>query len=166
MRTTLKTLAVGVTLLVVGAFAASQFDLLDMVNPFDSETVIRDHAAVLESAVERARSKLEYTTLATRFVGDRFTISELYDVYRAVWGVDPGDKANFARKVKGTEGFAVPTDHTTPRRGRPARRRGSGLFDRHPSHQLGLLLLEVLELDLVVVEGLMQLGQLLHDPLR
>lgn len=66
-----------------------------------------DHDRILGDAVERARAKLEYTTLATRFVPDPFTLGDLYDVYRAIWGVDPGDKANFARKVKNTPGFMV-----------------------------------------------------------
>ena len=81
-----------------------------------------DHADILAVAVERARAKLEYTTLATRFVPDPFTIGDLYDVYRAVWGVDPGDKANFSRKVKGTDGFVTETDRTAPTagRGRPS----------------------------------------------
>ncbi len=92
-----------------------------------------DHDRILETAVERARAKLEYTTLATRFVPQPFTIGDLYDVYRAVWGVDPGDKANFARKVKGTEGFLTETDRTAPNvgRGRP-----SMLFTSGPATHL------------------------------
>jgi 8-oxo-dGTP diphosphatase len=83
-----------------------------------------DHSRIIDDAVERTRAKLEYTTLATRFVREPFTISDLYDVYRAVWGADPGDKANFARKVKRTEGFVIPTGTTGPRsgRGRPSMR--------------------------------------------
>ena len=93
-------------------------DLADGYGP----ALALDHGRILDDAVERTRAKLEYTTLATRFVPDRFTISDLYDVYRAVWGADPGDRANFARKVKGTDGFVVGTDHRTPRtgRGRPS----------------------------------------------
>ena len=92
-----------------------------------------DHDRILAAAVERARAKLEYTTLATRFVPQPFTIGDLYDVYRAVWGVDPGDKANFARKVKGTDGFLTETDRTAPNvgRGRP-----SMLFTSGPATHL------------------------------
>ncbi len=92
-----------------------------------------DHAAILATAVERARAKLEYTTLATRFVPDPFTIGDLYEVYRAVWGVDPGDKANFSRKVKTTDGFLTETDRAAPSVGRGRR---SMLFTAGPATHL------------------------------
>jgi 8-oxo-dGTP diphosphatase len=92
-----------------------------------------DHDRILADAVERVRSKLEYTTLATRFVPDPFTIGELFDVYRAVWGVDPGDKANFSRKVKGTQGFVVRTARTTAPSGRG---RPSMLYTAGPATRL------------------------------
>ena len=48
-RSTVKAAVAAVTFVVVGLFAAAQFDLLGALNPFRSETVVRDHAAVLES---------------------------------------------------------------------------------------------------------------------
>jgi 8-oxo-dGTP diphosphatase len=79
-----------------------------------------DHDQILADAVERARAKLEYTTLATAFCADAFTIGELRHVYEVVWGI-PLDPRNFNRKVTTTEGFVVPTGQTrSPETGRPA----------------------------------------------
>ena len=66
-----------------------------------------DHSAIVHEAIERTRSKLEYTTLATAFCPPEFTISQLRRVYEAVWNtrLDPG---NFHRKVKNTPDFLQP----------------------------------------------------------
>jgi len=88
-----------------------------------------DHARILADGLERARSKLEYTPLATAFVTEPFTISELRAVYETVWG-EPLHAANFHRKVLSVPGFAESTGETTrsggPRGGPRARlyRRG------------------------------------------
>ncbi|NGO72568.1 NUDIX hydrolase [Streptomyces boncukensis] len=79
-----------------------------------------DHAQILLDGVERARAKIEYSSLATAFCPPEFTVGELRRVYEAVWGVAL-DPRNFHRKVTGTPGFLVPTGGTTTRQGgRPA----------------------------------------------
>jgi 8-oxo-dGTP diphosphatase len=75
-----------------------------------------DHASILADGLERARAKLEYTPLATSFVGPAFTISELRAVYAAVWGADP-HAGNFHRKVLSVPGFVVDADEVTERGG-------------------------------------------------
>lgn len=79
-----------------------------------------DHRQILSDGLERARAKLEYSTLATAFLGERFTVGELREVYEAVWGVAI-EPRNFHRKVTRAEGFLVDTgERTTRGGGRPA----------------------------------------------
>jgi 8-oxo-dGTP diphosphatase len=79
-----------------------------------------DHDEILRVAVERTRAKLEYTSLATAFCNERFTINELRRVYEVVWDTKL-DAANFHRKVTKTAGFVLATTETTQgESGRPA----------------------------------------------
>ncbi len=90
-----------------------------------------DHGTILRHGVERARAKLEYTTLACSFCPDEFTIGELRAVYEAVWG-QALDPRNFHRKATGTAGFLVAVGRTTTRGGgRPAE-----LYRAGPAGQL------------------------------
>lgn len=95
-----------------------------------------DHGAIVADGIERARSKLEYTALATAFVEEPFSLADLRRVYEAVWGA-PVDPANFRRKVLSTPGFVAPMSDRAapgPGGGRPARlyRRGASLV-LHPA---------------------------------
>ncbi len=66
-----------------------------------------DHDRILGDALDRARAKLEYTSLATSFVVAPFTLAELRHVYESVWGA-PVHRQNFTRKVLATPGFVAP----------------------------------------------------------
>lgn len=115
--------AVGVLAAGSDAAEAAWWPLDDL--PTDS--LAFDHAQILHDGVERARAKLEYTSLAAAFCPAEFTIGQLRGVYEAVWG-QPLDPRNFHRKVSRTPGFLEPTGRTTTADGgRPAQlyRRGS-----------------------------------------
>jgi len=88
-----------------------------------------DHVRILHDGVERARSKLEYTSLAAAFCRDEFTVGELRRVYEIVWGAAL-DPRNFHRKVTGARDFLIQTGTVTTSGGRPAQlyRRGSAVL--------------------------------------
>lgn len=92
-----------------------------------------DHERILRDGIERARSKLEYTSLAAAFCRDEFTVAELRHVYEIVWGTGL-DPRNFHRKVTGAERFLVETGSVSSSGGgRPAQlyRRGTAVL-LHP----------------------------------
>ncbi|MET8282328.1 NUDIX domain-containing protein [Micromonospora sp. NPDC005174] len=86
------------------------------VTALSSRQLAFDHGRVIDDALERARSKLEYTPLATRFLAAEFTISELRAVYETVWG-HPLHAGNFHRKVLSVPGFVESTGASTERGG-------------------------------------------------
>jgi 8-oxo-dGTP diphosphatase len=92
-----------------------------------------DHSRIVEDAVERAKSKLEYTNLATKLLQEPFTMGDLRRVYEAVWG-ESLHPANFRRKVLATPGFVVPTGEkaSTGRGWTELYRAGSSAF-LHPA---------------------------------
>ena len=81
------------------------------VSQAQADDLAFDHATILRDGVERARAKLEYTSLATAFCPPEFTVSELRKVYEAVWGV-PIDPRNFHRKLTSTPGLLENTGHS------------------------------------------------------
>ncbi|MFT8639118.1 MAG: NUDIX hydrolase [Bifidobacterium sp.] len=61
-------------------------------------TLAFDHASIVDYALWRLRNKIEYSSIASRLVGDEFTLAQLRHVYEAVLGkaLDP---ANFRRRL-------------------------------------------------------------------
>ena len=98
---------------------ADRAEWVPVAEAFDRELAF-DHAQILRDGVERARSKLEYTTIATAFCEPTFTLPDLRRVYEAVWdtAVDP---RNFQRKVLSADGFVEETGEVIHGRGRPAK---------------------------------------------
>jgi hypothetical protein len=73
-----------------------------------NETLAFDHASILRDAVEGARLKIEYTTVATVFCTQPFTLSDLRRVYELIWGFTL-DPSNFRRKITQADGFLEST---------------------------------------------------------
>jgi 8-oxo-dGTP diphosphatase len=62
-------------------------------------TLAFDHDHILATALDRLRSKLEYTTLAFQLLPEVFSILELKHIYEQILGEEL-DKGNFYRKIK------------------------------------------------------------------
>ena len=84
-----------------------------------------DHGRIVADALDQVRSSLETTTLARRFCPPQFTISQLREVYEAVWGTRL-DAANFQRRILQSEGFVAPLEKWAQPMGGGEGRRGSG----------------------------------------
>jgi 8-oxo-dGTP diphosphatase len=78
-----------------------------------------DHPRMIQVALERIRTKLEYTTVGFQLLPPTFTLAELQQVYEIVLGRSL-DKRNFRRKLKFL-GLVEPTGAVRKDgRGRPA----------------------------------------------
>ncbi|HEY1012859.1 MAG TPA: NUDIX domain-containing protein [Herpetosiphonaceae bacterium] len=78
-----------------------------------------DHSRILRYAIDRLRSKLEYTTLAFQLLPREFTLPKLKKIYEAILGENL-DKANFYRKLRDSD-LLEDTGKFREGRGRPAR---------------------------------------------
>lgn len=79
-----------------------------------------DHHEIVVDALEALRTEIESTAVATSFLDDQFSITELRRVYETIWGtrLEPG---NFQRKVRSIAGFVEPTGRRSSESGgRPA----------------------------------------------
>jgi len=79
-----------------------------------------DHNRIVEYALWRLRTKMEYSRIAHTLLGETFTLSELRQVYEAVLDREL-DPANFRRQIE-SSGSLVPTgQRVTGGRHRPPR---------------------------------------------
>jgi 8-oxo-dGTP diphosphatase len=73
-----------------------------------------DHRQMVSDAVEHARGEIERTDLATRFVANTFTLTQLRSVFEEFWG-ERLDPANFRRSLLPEgEAFVESTGTTAP----------------------------------------------------
>jgi 8-oxo-dGTP diphosphatase len=77
------------------AAAAAWFDVADLPR------LAFDHARILDCAVNRLRSKLEYSTVGFELLPEKFTLTALQLLHEAILGKKL-DKRNFRRKVLST----------------------------------------------------------------
>lgn len=96
---------------LLGSTEAAQASTGDNVQWFaadDLPPLAFDHNLIVDYALWRLRSKMTYSQIALAFLGDRFTLAQLREVYEAVLArrIDP---ANFRRTVEAS-GTVVATD--------------------------------------------------------
>ena len=115
------------------AAAADWYPVADFLRKQRPRSLAFDHHGILRDAVQRIRSRLEYSPLATTFCRPEFTIADLRGVYEAIWGMRL-DPANFHRKVTKADDFLIETGRTAERGpGRPAQLYRRGRAQRiHP----------------------------------
>ena len=82
------------------------------------------HSHIKDVGMQRLRNKISYSRIATRLLGDEFTLTELLKVYEEILG-EPVDKRNFRKQVEAKK-LVAPTDKYRHGTHRPARlyRRG------------------------------------------
>lgn len=79
-----------------------------------------DHNLIVDYALWRLRTKLEYSRIAHAFLGPTFTLAELRQVHEIVLQ-KPLDPANFRRQVEATRALVPTGEHATGGRHRPPR---------------------------------------------
>lgn len=79
-----------------------------------------DHNLIVEYALWRLRTKMEYSRIAHAFLGERFTLAQLREVHEAVLG-RPLDPANFRRTIEASGAVVATGDYLMGTRHRPPR---------------------------------------------
>jgi len=77
-----------------------------------------DHNEIVEYALWRLRTKLEYSRIAHAFIGETFTLAELRQVHEAVLQKDI-DPANFRRQIESSKAVIDTGERVTGARNRP-----------------------------------------------
>jgi 8-oxo-dGTP diphosphatase len=83
-------------------------------------TLAFDHNVIVEYALWRLRTKMEYSRIAHAFLGETFTLAELRQVHEAVLR-RPLDPANFRRQIEASKAIIATEQHLTGGRHRPPR---------------------------------------------
>lgn len=88
--------------------------------PEAQEALAFDHSEIVRYAQWRLRNKVAYGSIAHRFLGDRFTLAQVREVYEAVLGrrIDP---ANFRRQLRGAEDIEATDEYLHGGKHRPPR---------------------------------------------
>ena len=86
----------------------------------ESNGIAFDHPKIIQYALERLRNKIEYTDIAFNLMPEKFTLTELQQVYEVILDTELL-KANFRRKISD---MVIETDEYT----RDAGHRPSKLF--------------------------------------
>jgi 8-oxo-dGTP diphosphatase len=79
-----------------------------------------DHNLIVQYALWRLRTKMEYSRIAHAFLGETFTLAELRQVHEAVLR-RPLDPANFRRQMEGSNAIIATDERLTGGRHRPPR---------------------------------------------
>jgi len=83
-------------------------------------TLAFDHNRIVDYALWRLRTKLEYSRIAHAFLGATFTLAELRQVHEIVLE-RPLDPANFRRQIEASRAVVPTGEHVTGGRHRPPR---------------------------------------------
>ena len=79
-----------------------------------------DHNTIVDYALWRLRTKMEYSRIAHAFLGETFTLAELREVHEAVLR-RPIDPANFRRQVEASKSIIATEQRITGGAHRPPR---------------------------------------------
>ena len=79
-----------------------------------------DHNTIVDYALWRLRTKMEYSRIAHAFLGETFTLAELRQVHEAVLR-RPLDPANFRRQIEASQGIIATEQRITGGAHRPPR---------------------------------------------